>query len=120
MKPELSVPWYRSFTVWLGLLAVAVAALQEFASVFPGTVSSEKALAIAGVLTILLRLTNSKPIQGTPKEAKRVDDMVVVAEEAVKFAALASPEPGLTGMVRRNELATRAGKAVRKAMERNA
>ena len=122
MKPEVSVPWYRSVTMWIGLLAVAVAALQEFAGVFPNTVAADKALAIAGVLTILLRLTNSKPIQGTPKEAKRTDEVAAIAEQAVKQVVLQPQDPGAAGKMAvertRSAIAAEVAEAVQKTIKR--
>jgi hypothetical protein len=123
MKPEVSVPWYRSLTVWVGLVAILAAALQQFAGLIPGTVASEKALAVAGVLTILLRLTSSKPIQGTPKESSRIDEVAGLAEDAVRKTVLKPQEPGQAGVhaakANRSTIAAEVAEEVRKTIKRS-
>ncbi len=54
--------WYKSRTIWLGIIAIAIAAVQEF-NLIPGIDSQGPLMtAIMGFVTILLRLNTTKEI----------------------------------------------------------
>ena len=70
MAEEVSKIWYKSKTIWLGLLTAVVAALVEFQVVLeqadgvPGWL-----LGVVGAAIILLRMVTNQPISGSSENS---------------------------------------------------